>query len=776
MTAEDVLPENTGVDRPAGQGQRGLGPPLRLRAREPRRGDGADQRSRASRSPPAGPAGTPRNCIPPEAQIDAPDWFAPIDVDRVPARRRPDQGAARRAALQRRRRRLGASSTPAARTRRTRASSTIPGASGTRPGERHAGHDPEGAAQNLADNCDGSVGERRRPARRRGRRRRLARRSLPEPRPGAPRLPDPAHRPRGGRPGQLRPLPQDPVRLPRRRQPRRLAEADRHAAPTPATTSPARAASTRRGSTTSTATTSSTCCWPTSSGELYVLDSAGDPLQSFNGGQPVTTDRPRWPQNHPAPPALPAPRESLRTPAIGDIDGDLEPEIVATAGEHVYAWDLDGTPVAGFPVRHRPGASDPCKPGAPHPCFDAADRAITHRQPHQARLLRLAGARRPRRRRQARHRRRLARPARLRLGRQRRRRCPGFPGKLATPGADGAEIITSPAIAELDGRAQPEIVSRPTRSSRRDPQAPDDPLRAPQRVPRPGDRAEPGLRDQRRRHAGRRLAGRGRRRGRRPAAARPARPRRGGRRRRRRRHRRGLGLGRDLARRPGAAARRRRRHDGLDLRERGRRNSPTRGRSSTSPTTRRSATSPGDGTPAVVKGGLTVNGAANLLAANQNLPFSHVEQAWDSDHRAPALPGYPRATDDFQLLSQARSRASPDPGPVARRSWAPGCTSFTPTARPGRRRPGWPKFTGGWIQPTPAVGDADGDGELDVTALHARGLVVPVEAPASGACGGLQQRVVDLPPRRARHRQLRHRRAPARHAREPRPRSATARR
>ena len=54
-----------------------------------------------------------------------------------------------------------------------------------------------------------------------------------------------------------------------------------------------------------------------------------------------------------------APLEPLRTPAVGDIDGDRRAEIVDTAGEHVYAWELDGTPVAGFPVRLNPDFSRP---------------------------------------------------------------------------------------------------------------------------------------------------------------------------------------------------------------------------------------------------------------------------------------------------------------------------------------------------------------------------------------------------------------------------------
>ena len=103
----------------------------------------------------------------------------------------------------------------------------------------------------------------------------------------------------------------------------------------------------------------------------------------------------------------------------------------------------------------------------------------------------------------------------------------------------------------------------------------------------------------------------------------------------------------------------------------------------------------GDGTPDVVKGGLTLNGVANLLAVNQNLPFCHVEQAWNATTGA-ALPGYPRATDDFQLLSQASIARVAGSGPqrqalVGHRA----CTSFTPTAPPGWRRQGGPSSRAG---------------------------------------------------------------------------------
>ena len=143
----------------------------------------------------------------------------------------------------------------------------------------------------------------------------------------------------------------------------------------------------------------------------------------------------------------------------------------------------------------------------------------------------------------------------------------------------------------------------------------------------------------------------------------------------------------------------------------------------------------GDGTPDVVKGGLTLNGVANLLAVNQNLPFCHVEQAWDpaTGSRPPRVPARHRRL-PAPLAGLDRSRSG-ERSRSARRSSAPACTSFTPTAPPGVEAPGWPKFTGGWIQSTPAVGDADGDGKLDVAALTREGWSFLWKTGVS-ACGG----------------------------------------
>ncbi len=168
----------------------------------------------------------------------------------------------------------------------------------------------------------------------------------------------------------------------------------------------------------------------------------------------------------------------------------------------------------------------------------------------------------------------------------------------------------------------------------------------------------------------------------------------------------------------------------------------------------------GDGTPLVIKGGLTLNGAANLLAPNQNLPFSHVVQAWDPSTGL-AQPGFPRATDDFQLVSQPSIARVAGSGPERQALYGTGLYQLHAYGPSGLEAAGWPKFTGGWIYATPSVGDADGDGDLDVTTLTREGWSFLWDTGVD-ACGDSQRRVVDLPPRRARDRQLRHRRAPAR--------------
>jgi hypothetical protein len=482
----------------------------------------------------------------------------------------------------------------------------------------------------------------------------------------------------------------------------------------------------------------------TTSGELRVLDSDGTPLNSFNGGNPVTTTRYAIEEDHPGavPGAVPTPRQSPRVPAIGDIDGDQEVEIVMNAGEHVLAWDLNGDPVPNFEGQPGDAAidrdlSEPCLGGeGAKPCFAPGQRRITssnHIKRGMFGSVALAD---------------LDCDDELDIvsGSMDQHLyawdgdtgdfLPGFPRKLQSPDADGAEIVTTPAIAELDGRdcdatgtapKGPEVVIATNEVQGGDP-GPEDfgnllgllnvilanatgqnPVYAVRgdgsSVPgwpitvgvAAGDLLPlvlPG-------HDAAVLDADGGQPGGDTADE--------------------VSVSAATSVQPGGT----RLVNGNGAEIRSYANAVMAGPDNGPILNLADYQSVGDilgaGTPAVLKGGLTVNGAANLLAVNQNLPFSHAQQAWDATTGA-ALPGYPLATDDFQLLSQASiARVGDLAGPSRQVLVGTGLYNLHAYGPGGLEPPGWPKFTGGWQQATPAIGDADGDGDLDVTTVTREG-------------------------------------------------------
>ena len=105
--------------------------------------------------------------------------------------------------------------------------------------------------------------------------------------------------------------------------------------------------------------------------------------------------------------------------------------------------------------------------------------------------------------------------------------------------------------------------------------------------------------------------------------------------------------------------------------------------------------------PSVIKGGLSLGALANLIATNQNLEFNHTVQAWNPVTGG-YLPGFPRATDDFQLLSQpVIARVGGVCRVSGRRWWAPVSTSCTPTATSARSRLAGPSSRAAGYSPRP---------------------------------------------------------------------------
>ena len=444
----------------------------------------------------------------------------------------------------------------------------------------------------------------------------------------------------------------------------------------------------------------------TSSGEIRVLRHDGRPLRSFNRGRPVRT-RPyfNW---HPVE-GLAPPREVPRTPAIGDIDGDLEPEIVDTAGERVYAWNADGSRARGFPVRVNPDFSRPediSKRNHVKRGFIASP--VLADLDGNGRLDVIAAGL----------------DQHLYAWSGRGRALPGFPVKLKTPGEDlvGAETINTPAVGDIDGDGEPDIVV---------PTAEIDGAQAPS-----ADDVASAIRGAVIDFLANAIGKSGRTyaldaRGAikqgwpvRPNGALPdALPL--------------VGPGVDHAMGDVDG-------DGrLDVIGGVATGDVQSYRADGSRITTYDPAPPGgehvdksrvvnlfenpiaaniDGSPGleVIKGGVTLNQLVNIgVATGQNLPYNHVVQAWDGQS-GESLPAFPQAVEDFMLLS---SPAVADVTDAEGQEVLVGTGLYHLRAfnSAGEEAAGWPKFTGGWLFASPAVGDTDGDGRLEVTATTREG-------------------------------------------------------
>jgi hypothetical protein len=121
---------------------------------------------------------------------------------------------------------------------------------------------------------------------------------------------------------------------------------------------------------------------PTEDGSIHAYEPDGSELP----GWPVHTLTERQAANHTSAPGFAAltsagspPREPPRGPVIGDLDGDGRPEVIDTAGTHIYAWEPNGSLRPGFPVSSDLSQCTPDKQSQPlhHPkCGFLASPAV----------------------------------------------------------------------------------------------------------------------------------------------------------------------------------------------------------------------------------------------------------------------------------------------------------------------------------------------------------------------------------------------------------------
>jgi hypothetical protein len=192
---------------------------------------------------------------------------------------------------------------------------------------------------------------------------------------------------------------------------------------------------------------------PTEDGTIHAYRANGTELP----GWPVHTRNEIAAAGHGSAPGFQAlqaggtpPREPPRGPVVADLNGDGVPEVVDTAGIHIYAWEPDGKPVPGFPVASSRYFCGPQLESQPlgHPkCGFLSSPAVGHLESPTGPLDIVAPSL----------------DGHLYAFDAHGKPLPGFPVALVDPSVPPsqqmiAEAINEPAIANLSGDGKQEVV------------------------------------------------------------------------------------------------------------------------------------------------------------------------------------------------------------------------------------------------------------------------------------------------------------------------------
>ncbi len=143
----------------------------------------------------------------------------------------------------------------------------------------------------------------------------------------------------------------------------------------------------------------------------------------------------------------------------------------------------------------------------------------------------------------------------------------------------------------------------------------------------------------------------------------------------------------------------------------------------------------GDGILDLSVGTAGVNFVDNLRLDGERADFDHQIAAW-SGATGELIDGFPQIMEDLQFFLNPLIADVDGDGraEVVNTSGTFAIHAFSPD---GKEPAGWPKFTGHWAVASPAVGDVDGDGLLELAAITRAGWLYVYELTGS-ASGNVQ--------------------------------------
>ncbi len=120
----------------------------------------------------------------------------------------------------------------------------------------------------------------------------------------------------------------------------------------------------------------------------------------------------------------------------------------------------------------------------------------------------------------------------------------------------------------------------------------------------------------------------------------------------------------------------------------------------------------GDGTLDILQGAAGGDAALAFATGGKRRDFEHHVAVWNTK-TGEFLPGFPRNVEDWQFFLNPIAADIDDDGKEEVITGTAGyfVHAFNADGEEGK---GFPKFTGGWIASSPALGDFDGDGKLDM--------------------------------------------------------------